>query len=218
MATPRTCGMRLGHSRAAGRISQLQPPTGPSPKTTRLVKCGDCGGPMSADDRFCPSCGTAYGEAPTGRSASRAEIRVSIGIATGFRFGVGLALGALVVWAVATLIALILAGAAVRTVVSGFEATGASTFSGTGPAVSQPVQLRGIVDVIWTAAPTSAGPCRHQAAIYADGRPNTREVLVDRDVSSESTGTHVLYGLVSSEYVVDVKSTCSWTFRFKPRS
>jgi len=145
-------------------------------------------------------------------------VRLSIGFASGFKFGVGLALGGLVVGTVVTLVTIVLTGAVISSFLSGLGSSGASTFNGTGTAMSQPVQLHGDVDVTWTAAPASSGECRHWAAVYVPDRPIDREVLVETQVSSASSGTHVIYGLAPSQYVLDVKSTCAWTFKLTPRS
>lgn len=187
---------------------------GPSPLTTRLTLCASCSAELPFEARFCPSCGAS-------RSGSIAEpqgssdLRMSIGVASGFKFGVGFALGGLAVGAVAWLLSLFILNVA-SGLLSG--STGASTFSGTGTARSQAVQLEGDVDVSWTANAVSAEECRHRAAIYFEGRPNDREVVVDQQVSKAASEVHVLYGLAASQYILDVESTCEWSFRFKPRS
>lgn len=187
---------------------------GPSPLTTRHTLCASCSAEMPFGAKFCPSCGASR-SGSIAVSEEQSNLRVSISIASGFKFGVGFALGGLVVGVVAWLLSLFILNAT-SGLLSG--STGASIFNGTGAARSQAVQLEGDVDVSWTADAPSAEDCRHRAAIHFDGRPNDREVVVDQQVSKAASGVYVLYGLAASQYILDVESTCQWSFRFKPRS
>lgn len=186
---------------------------GPSPVTTRLTLCASCAATLPPKAKRCPTCGASRPGEPEPAVVSPA-LTFGLGVTTGFKFGAGLAIGAVVVAALAWLGTTWLLGPAQNLTLGSPEA---SMFSGTGSATSEVVHLTGTVDVAWTAGPGSASECRHRALIHGASRPNDAEVIVDRDVLSDTSGAHVLYGLVDTDYVIDVDSSCQWTFRFKPR-
>lgn len=196
-------------------MTYLPPPIRvPGPAAPRR-RCSDCGAPVSPDASFCSGCGAAFG----GLATRPTEVRVNTGIGAGFRFGIGFFLAAVVFSIVASILSILLAGAFITALTSGIQgavSTGSSRFEGSGNARSAPFHLAGNVDLTWTAEPTPTGPCRHLAALTRSDRPIASETIVDQAVSASSSATHRAIGLPEADYVIDVVSTCGWTFRVTP--
>ncbi len=183
---------------------------GPAPAD---AKCGECGARIPSGARFCAMCGAAYQFAiPTTKAGP------SIGFREGFTFGLGFSIAGAIVGLIGALLYLLVIASLLSGIVNAFRGTtGAMTFSGTGDRFSDPFRLTGNVDVEWSAAP-SGGPCSHAASIYLETRPVAREVIVERDLMAEESGTHTLRGLANGRYVITVESDCNWSFRLVPRS
>lgn len=174
-------------------------------------RCGDCGERIPAAARFCPSCGAANGD-----QARPEANRVTIGVGSGFRFGVGFFLAAGLFGVISFIVSLFLAGTLVGALIAGLAGlttTGASTFQGSGEALSEPFRLSGDVEIAWTATDADGGGCRIKAVAYRADRTIAREVFLDRAVATEERGTYTLRGLIDADYVIDVDSDCAWTFR-----
>ena len=187
---------------------------GPSPVTTKVTLCASCSAELPFKAQHCPSCGAAREEEKVAPAAAP-PTAPAVGTAAGFRFRLGFAAGALIIAALAWLGFNALQGADGGIT---FGSPMASTFEGSGSATSEPVRLGGEIDVDWTARPNSPAGCRMRAVLQVASNPNEREVLVDGETITEATGTHVLYGLIDNDYVIDVASNCDWSFRLKPRS
>ena len=189
---------------------------GPSPVSTRLNLCASCAATLPPRAKQCPSCGAPIVDDAVASVASvaPAPTPAPLNVAAGFKFGIGFAVGAVLIVALAWL------GVSTFLGSGGLPAFGspAATFSGTGSATSESVHLAGDVEVSWMMRPTLAAGCAHRAVIRVASRPGDEEVIVDKQVLSETSGTHVLYGLIESDYVFAVDSTCEWSFRLKPRS
>ena len=138
-----------------------------------------------------------------------------MGTSAGFRFGIGFALGALVIAALAWL-----AFNAVQAADDGITLFPpvVSTFSGSGSATSEVVHLGGAVDVDWTARPIGPAACQIRAVLHVASKPTELQVLVDGETTTEATGTHATGRLIDNDYVIDVASDCAWSFRLKTRS
>jgi len=191
----------------------LEPPPirVPGPAAPPL-RCGDCGERIPSDARFCPSCGAAYGIA----AARHDGTRVSVGVGSGFRFGLGFFVAAALFGVISFLVSILVAGTLVGALVAGFTgvaSTGASTFQGAGDARSQPLRLSGDVEIAWTASDPDGGGCQIDAVAVRAGREIAREALLDLAVATQEAGTYVLRGLIEADYVIQVDSDCAWTFR-----
>lgn len=141
-----------------------------------------------------------------------------VGSATGFRFGIGFALGALVIVAVAWLA--INAAQGTHSDISFGLIIGSptvATFAGSGSATSVPFRLRGDVDVDWNARPGSSAGCRMRAVLQVATTPSEYQVLIDGETLTETSRTQVLKALIDSDYVIDVASDCNWSFRLTHR-
>ena len=186
---------------------------GPSPVTTRLNLCASCAATLPPKAQKCPACGASRVDDAV-ESVAPAPAPAQLGVGTGFRFGMGFAVGAVLIAALAWLGINTFLGSGG---LPGFGSPVASTFSGTGSAKSESVHLAGDVNVLWMSRPSSAAACGHRALIRVASRPDDHEVIVDQRVLSETSGTHVLYGLVEADYLIEVDSTCEWSFRLRPR-
>jgi hypothetical protein len=191
----------------------VEPVAGPSPVSTRLNLCASCAATLPPRAKKCPSCGAPIVDDAVAAVAP-APTPASLNVATGFKFGIGFAVGVVLIVALAWLGVSTILGS------GGLPAFGspAAAFSGTGSATSEFVHLAGDVEVSWMMRPTLAASCAHRAVIRVALRPGDEELIVDRQVLSETSGTHVLYGLIDSDYVIAVDSSCEWSFRLKPRS
>jgi len=203
--------------------------SGPAPITTKVTLCAICQAELPFKALKCPSCGAPRTElnrppAPI-VSALQAAAAVdapptapaspAVGTSAGFRFGVGFALGALVIAALAWLAFNALQGT------GGGISLGSpivSTFSGSGSATSEVVHLSGEIDVDWTTRPIGPAACRIRAVLQVALKPTELQVLVDGEIITEATGTQATGRLIDNDYLIDVDSTCGWTFRLKPRS
>lgn len=177
-----------------------------------LLRCGDCGERIPADARYCASCGAAYGLV----AARHDETRVSIGVASGFRFGLGFFVAAALFGVISFLMSILVAGTLVGALVAGFTglaSTGASTFQGVGDARSQPLRLSGDIEIAWTASDPDGGGCQINAVAVRADREIAREAFLDLAVTTQESGTYALRGLVDADYVIQVDSDCAWTFR-----
>lgn len=185
-------------------------PAGPAPR------CIECGAVKPANARFCPECGAAYS-----LSATRpTKVRADTGVGAGFRFGIGFFLAAAVFSVVASLVSLLLIGAfvsAISTSIAGLGSTGSSRFDGSGNAMSTPFQLKGDVDVAWTATAPGSAACRHRGALTRADRPIASEIVVDLTITTQQSGTYAAVGLPEAGYILDIDSTCGWTFRLTPK-
>jgi hypothetical protein len=142
----------------------------------------------------------------------------AVGTATGFRFGIGFALGALVIVALAWLAinaAQGKGGDISFDLIIGSPTV--ATFSGSDSATSIPFRLRGDVDVDWTARPASPDGCRMRAVLRVASTPSEYQVLVDGETLTETSRTQGLQALIANDYVIDVASNCDWSFRFTHR-
>ncbi len=202
---------------------------GPAPITTKVTLCAICQADLPFKALKCPSCGAprterkrppapivsalqaaaAIGEPPSAQAAP------TVGTSAGFRFGIGFALGALVIVAIAWL-AINAAQGPVGDIV--FDLVPGSptvaTFSGSGSAMSEPFRLRGDVDVDWTARPGSSAGCRMRAVLHVASTPTEYQVLIDGETLTDTSRTQVLKALIDNDYVIDVASDCDWSFRF----
>lgn len=196
------------------RTARVAGPAAPIPR------CSDCGAPMPTNANFCPSCGAAYGFQAT---KSR-EITVSVGFGSGLKFGVGFALGAALVGLVGWLIGILIVASVIGSFLSGLMSGSANLmtdphrFEGTGQATSEPLRLAGTIDVEWTANTPSSQGCWHRAAVTREDRAINSEIVVDQQITQATSGTYVLRGLPDARYLIDVGSTCTWSFRLQPRS
>jgi hypothetical protein len=95
--------------------------------------------------------------------------------------------------------------------------SGASTFSGTGSEVSVPLDLGGDINVAWEARPASSPECDHYAEIHLADRSATRDIVVTEHITVPSAGSRLVAALPRDRYVIDVRSTCDWSFRLDPR-
>lgn len=185
---------------------------GPAPPRMR---CPECGARRAVDANFCPECGIAFA-AVTDRPA---KVRVDAGVGAGFRFGIGFFLAAAVFSVIASIVSILLAGAfvgAITASISGLGSTGSSSFAGSGEAKSAPVHLKGDVQVAWTATAPGSGTCGHRAALSRADRPIASEIVVDQTVTTPQSGTYNAVGLPEADYVLDIRSSCGWTFRLTP--
>lgn len=172
---------------------------------------------MPTDARFCQSCGAAHGLAAT----KPTEVRLNTTVGTGFRFGIGFFLAAAVFVIVWALVSLLVFGAfigAVASGISGLTSTGAQRFEGAGDETSSAFPLSGTIEVAWQANPTGTDSCRHRAILSRADRPIASEVLVDQTLTGAQSGTYTAVGLPATDYALDVASTCTWSFRFSPKS
>jgi hypothetical protein len=176
---------------------------------------------MPSEAKFCPSCGAAFGFAP----ARSRDIRLSVGFASGLKFGFGFAIGAAVVGFVAWLIGVVVVASMIGTFLSGLGGTAGTVvadphrFSGSGQATSEPIRLAGTVDVEWTAdISTSGQACSHRAAVNREDRAINSEVVVDQQIAQGTSGTYTLRGLPDARYLIEVASSCLWSFRLLPRT
>lgn len=210
--------------------------SGPAPITTKVTLCAICHAELPFKALRCPSCGaprTELKRAPAhigsaieaaaaidaSPTAPTAPAPPAVGTATGFRFGIGFALGALVIAAVAWLA--INAAQGKGGDIAFDLSIGSPTvvrFSGSDTATSVPFRLRGDVDVEWTARPSSTTGCQMRAVLRAASTPSEYQVLVDGETLTETSRTQALLALIDNDYVIDVASNCDWSFRFKPRS
>ena len=202
---------RRAWSTSASQVS------GPAPITTKVTLCASCHAELPFKATRCPSCGAPRDEPkdPLATTVPAASVASAVGTAAGFRFGIGFALGAL---AIAALVWLGVSALQGGNGSIAFGSPTASVFNGSGSTTSEPVRLVGVVDVEWSARPSSTAACRIRAVLRIAARPSDHEVLAEQVSITEATGTHVLYGLVDNDYVIEVDSTCDWTFRLKPRS
>lgn len=194
-------------------MSSEPPPirvAGPAPPPMR---CPECGARRVVDAKFCPECGTAFSsvaDRPT-------TVRVDSGIGAGFRFGIGFFLAAAIFALISWFISLLLVGAfvgALASGISGLNTIGAQRFDGTGNSTSSPFRLSGTIEVAWRANPTSSEPCWHAAIFTRPDRPGWSEILVNEPaLSAAKSGTYAAVGLPAADYVLDVSTTCSWSFR-----
>jgi hypothetical protein len=187
---------------------------GPAPAPQR---CAECSARRPADARFCPDCGTAYGPV----AARPTRVRADTGVGAGFRFGIGFFLAAAVFSVVASIVSLLLVGAfaaAITESISGLGSSGSSTFAGAGDAKSAPFHLKGDVKVAWTATATGSGSCGHRADLTRADRPIASEIVVNQSISTPQSGAYKAVGLPEADYVLNVGSTCSWTFRLTPET
>lgn len=193
---------------------------GPAPP---LPRCADCGERLPTDAKFCPACGVAIGVAIAPLATHRST-RVSLGFISGVKFGAGFVIGAGLVGLAASLLGLVLAASLIGAMLSGLTKGSADLitdphrFDGTGAATSVPIRLSGTVDVEWSANTTSTEGCWHRAAVTREDRAINSETVVDQQITQATSGTYVLRGLPDARYLIDVGSTCSWSFRLKPRS
>ncbi len=184
-------------------------PAGPAPR------CTECGALRAIDARFCPECGTAYSPA----AARPTKVRADMGVGAGFRFGIGFFLAAALFSVIASLVSLLLLGAfvsAITTSIAGLGSTGSSSFDGSGNAESTPFRLKGDVKVAWTATAPGSAACRHRGALTRADRPIASEIVVDLAITTQQSGTYTAVGLPEADYVLDIGSTCGWTFRLTP--
>lgn len=182
---------------------------GPAAPTPR---CGECGDRIPADARFCQSCGAAYAL----ESARPIDTRVSFGVGSGFRFGVGFLLAAALFGVISFIASIVVAGTLVGALfagITGLTSTGASTFQGFGHALSQPFRLSGDIEIAWSASDPDGGGCQINAVAFRADRTIAREVFLDLAVTTQESGTYALRGLIDADYVIQVDSDCSWTFR-----
>jgi hypothetical protein len=148
--------------------------------------------------------------------ATPAEVAMRLGVASGFRFGVGFLLAAALFGAISFLISLVVAGSLFALLLGGVTslgATGASTFEGSGTARSEPFRLSGEVEVTWQATTTSSSPCHLRALVVLQAATPARELIADADVATTDSGRYLLRGLREADYVIDVDSDCQWSFR-----
>jgi hypothetical protein len=206
--------------------------SGPAPITTKVTLCASCHAELPFKAVRCPTCGAPRTELRRTLvpivSALQAAAAVdapptvpappAVGTSAGFRFGIGFALGALVIAALAWLAinAAQGAGGDIAFDISIGSPT-VVTFSGSGSATSGPFRLRGDVDVDWTARPGSPAGCRMRAVLRVASTPSEYQVLVDGETLTETSRTQGLQALIDNDYVIDVASDCAWSFRFKPR-
>ena len=142
-----------------------------------------------------------------------------VGATSGFRFGLGFALGALVIAAAAWLVIIVLRSPGGEVSLDlNLGSPPSAVFSGSGSAMSEPFHLGGDVDVDWTARPIDLATCRMRAVLRVDTRRSEYQVLIDGETATEVTRTQSLAKLISNNYVIEVDSTCDWSFRFKSRS
>ena len=191
----------------------IRVPAGPAAPPAR---CSDCGARLPLDARFCPSCGAAYGLA----AAKQSEVRLNTTVGAGFRFGMGFFLAAAVFSIIASVVSLLLLGAFVSAItgsIAGLGSTGSSSFDGSGNAKSTPFHLNGDVEVAWTATAPGSAACRHRGALTRADRPIASEIVVDLTVTTQQAGNYTAVGLPEAEYILDIGSTCGWTFRLTPR-
>jgi hypothetical protein len=204
--------------------------SGPAPITTKVTLCAICHAELPFKALKCPSCGAPRTEqrrppAPITSALQAAEAfdaqsttrpSPTVGTASGFRFGIGFAVGALVIVAIAWL--------AIKAVQDppgdiSFDlilgSPTVATFSGSGSATSEPVRLHGDVDLDWTARPSSSKGCRMRAVLHVASTPTGYQVLVDGETLTETRRTQVLQALIDNDYVIEVASDCDWSFRFK---
>jgi hypothetical protein len=186
-----------------------------------LPRCSDCGARMPTDAKFCPSCGAAFGFA----SERPRDIKVSVGFGSGLKFGFGFPIGAAVVGFIAWLIGVVVFTSMLAAFLSGLGGTAATVmadphrFAGSGQATSEPIRLAGTVDVEWTAdIATSGQACWHRAAVNREDRAINSEIVVDQQVTQGTSGTYTLRGLPDARYLIEVETTCSWSFRLLPRT
>lgn len=217
---------RRAWSKSASQVS------GPAPITTKVTLCAVCHAELPFKALRCPSCGAPRTEQkrtpPPIVSALQAAAGVddsptapappAVGTATGFRFGIGFALGALVIVALAWLVinAAQGEGGVIAFDLSIGQPT-VATFSGSDSATSVPFRLRGDVDIDWTARPASPDGCRMRAELRVASTPSEYQVLVDGETLTETSRTQSLQALIANDYVVDVASNCEWSFRFTHR-
>lgn len=188
------------------------PPTRVSGPAPAPLRCRECGERRTAEARFCANCGASSTYPP----AQVSEMRVSIGVGSGFRFGAGFFLAAAVFGVVSFLASLLVAGTLVGALfagIGGLTSTGASTFEGSGNAISQPQRLSGDVEIAWTASDQDGGGCQIRAAVARADRPIAREAILDLAIATQDRGTYALRGLSDADYTIDVASDCGWTFR-----
>lgn len=167
---------------------------------------------MPPDARFCATCGAAASAA----SARADESRVAIGVGSGFRFGVGFFLAAALFGVISFIVSILVAGTLVGALfagITGLTSTGASTFQGSGDALSEPFRLSGDIEIAWTAVDPDGGGCQIRAVAYRADRTIAREALLDLAVTAPESGTYVLRGLIDADYIIEVDSDCAWTFR-----
>ncbi len=201
---------------------------GPSPITTRITLCTSCSAELPFKAEHCPSCGAARpdlnrvpgsaGPAAPPPATVGAPSALAVGTSAGFRFGIGFALGALVIVALAWLAINAAQGKggdiSFDLVIGSPTVT---TFSGSDSATSTLFRLRGDVDVDWTARPGSPDGCRMRAVLRVASTPSEYQVLVDGETLTETSRTQSLQALIANDYVIDVASTCEWSFRFTHR-
>ena len=148
------------------------------------------------------------------------KVRADTGVGAGFRFGIGFFLAAALFSVIASLVSLLLVGAfvnAITTSVAGLGSTGSSSFDGSGNAKSMPFHLKGDVEVAWTATAPGSAACRHRGALTRADRPIASEIVVDLAITTEQSGTYTAVGLPEADYILDIGSTCGWTFRLTPK-
>jgi hypothetical protein len=205
---------------------------GPAPITTRVTLCAICQADLPFKALKCPSCGAprterkrppapivsalqaaaAIGEPPSAQAAR------TVGTSAGFRFGIGFALGALVIVAIAWLAINAAQGELGDISDLNIGLPAVVTFSGSGSATSEPFRLRGDVDVDWTARPRASTGCRMRAVLHVASTPTEYQALIDGETLTETSRTQALKALIDNDYVIDVDSTCDWSFRFKSQS
>lgn len=209
------------------RASQV---SGPAPITTKVTLCAICQAELPFKAQKCPSCGAARTElkrppvaivSPLQAAAaiddqSNGRSAPVVGTATGIRFGIGFALGALVIVGLAWLAINAAQGAGG---VIAFDlkigSPTVATFNGSGPATSEPFRLGGDVDVEWTVSPNDPNGCRIRAILRVASNPSEYQVLVDGNTATQTSGTQAIDHMIDNQYLIDVDSTCSWSFRVK---
>jgi len=215
---------RRAWSKSSSQVS------GPAPITTKVTLCAICHAELPFKALKCPSCGAPRTElkrppAPIASALQAAEAldpqpttrsAPAVGTASGFRFGIGFTLGALVILAVAWLAINAAQGPAGDLA---FELTPGSptvaTFNGSGSAMSEPFRLLGDVEVEWTARPASSTGCHMRAVLHVATTPTEDEVLIDGETLTPTSRTQTLEALIDNDYVIEVASDCDWSFRFK---
>lgn len=142
-----------------------------------------------------------------------------LGVASGFRFGVGFLLAAALFGVISFLISLVVAGSLFALLLGGVTnlgSTGASTFDGSGTMRSEPFRLSGDVEVSWEASTISPSGCHLRAQVELDAATPARELIADVDIATSDSGRYLLRGLREADYLIDVDSDCQWSFRLAP--
>ena len=194
-------------------VPPIRTPAGPAAPPSR---CRECGEVLPADARFCAACGAS--QSPS--AVKPGEVPVRLGVASGFRFGVGFLLAAALFGVVSFLVSLVVAGSLFALLLGGVTSlgsTGASTFEGSGTTRSEPFRLSGDVEVTWQATTISPAGCHLRAHVALDATTPARELVADLDVATAESGTYLLRGLREADYLIDVDSDCHWSFRLSRR-